>query len=147
MTIRLAEPEDLARIVEMGVLFVSETRYRELGAADVDRITALARGLAVSADGALFVAEVEGRVVGMIAGHVFDHPMLDARFVSEAAWWVDPEHRTGRVGIALLKRLEEWAKQVGATHLAMVAPVGTRVGEFYERAGYQAVEQQFVRRV
>ncbi len=146
MTVRLAEPEDLPRIVEMGVLFVAESPYHSIGTADPDRIAQLAQGLATSSEGALFVAEVDGRVVGMIGGHVFDHPMLNARFVSEAAWWVDPPHRTGRVGVALLKRLEEWAAQIGATHITMVSP-SARVGEFYERLGYVLVESAFVRRV
>ncbi|MHB1260330.1 MAG: GNAT family N-acetyltransferase [Thermoplasmatota archaeon] len=144
--VRLAEPGDLARIVEMGVLFVAESPYGRIAPAVPGRIAELASRLATSSVGVIFVSEVDGKVVGMIGGHVFDHPMLDAIVASEVAWWLDPPFRSGRLGVELMRRFEQWASDMGATHVEMVAP-NERVGQFYERVGYTQVETAYVRRV
>jgi hypothetical protein len=146
MTIRLAEPEDLARIVEMAVLFIAESPYGRIAPAVPDRIIELAKKLASSPDGVIFVVEVDGNAVGMLGGHIFDHPMLDAIVASEVAWWVDMAHR-GRVGVKLLAAFEQWARDHGATHVEMVSPDSDSVGRFYERVGYSRIETAYLRRV
>lgn len=145
-TIRLAEPRDLPRIVEMGTLFVAESPYWRLGTASLDRIEALARFLGSHQDGCVFVADVDGQVVGMLAGHLPVHPMLDIAMASELAWWVDPPYRVGKIGLQLLAAFEQWAKDHGATHLLMVAP-DEKVATFYERRKFARVEMAYARRL
>jgi len=145
-TIRHAEPADLARIVEMGETFVASSHFKDLGPADPHRIAALTRTLAQHPDGCVFVAEVEGRVVGMLAGHIPVHPMLDVVMASELVWWVDVAHRTGRVGLRLLTAFEGWARDHGASHVQMIAP-NEKVAAFYDRLKFERVEIAYARRV
>ena len=145
-TVRHAEPSDMARIVEMGVTFVdSSSTFKALGPADPARIAALTRTLSTYADGCVFVAEVDGRVVGMLAGHIPVHPMLDVVMASELAWWFEPDHR-GTAGARLLSAFAAWARERGANALHMVAP-NVRVAMHYKRLGYFEMETSFMRRI
>lgn len=127
----------------MGVLFVAESQYWTLGPANPQKISDLA--LALMEKGVVFVAEHDGRVVGMVAGHLYVHPMLDATIATETAWWVEADHR-GVAGRKLLKRFEQWGAESGASHINMVAPTD-RVGKHYEALGYHRLEDNYVRRV
>lgn len=143
MTIRPADAQDVPRIVEMGVRFIAESEYWRLGTASVDKLTALA--LHLMEHGAMFVAEQDGAVVGMVGGFFYEHPMVDATIANEAVWWVEPEAR-GMVGKALRETFEQWAHERQATHVVMVAP-NDRVGRHYEKVGYSTLERAFLRRV
>jgi GNAT superfamily N-acetyltransferase len=146
MTIRRATPYDVPTIVEMAEQFVRETPYASLIVLSAPHVAGLAERLIVDPEGALFVAEDRGgAVVGMMALKAFDHPMSNLKTVTELVWWVDPHYR-GSVGVRLLHAAETWAKDVGARILQMVAP-NERVGQFYERVGYTAVEQTFQKRI
>lgn len=144
--VRRAEPDDLVRLVEMAVRFAAESEYAALAVVSVDKVTQLITGLCLSEAGAVFVAEVDGAVVGMIGGHVFDHPMFSAVMAQEVAWWVEPTHRTGRTGYKLVKALAQWALMKGASHLSMIAP-NDRVASFYERIGFSRAESVHYRRL
>jgi len=95
--------------------------------------------------GVVFVAEVNGRAVGMIAAVALRELVAGEAMADEMVWWVEPAYRQGLVGPRLLKALENWARQKGLAMLKMVAPVGTEVGAFYERAGYMAVETSYIK--
>lgn len=148
MTVRLAEPADVARVIAMGTRFADESSYAAIfGPADADKVAALTARLALSASACVFVAEQAGVVIGVIAGHLYDHPMFtDVRMASEVIWWVEPEHRTGRTAVRLLAAFEQWADDHGATHVQMIAWTD-RVGEFYGRRHYARGESAFVRRL
>lgn len=143
MTIRPAEERDVPRIVEMGVLFIAESEYWKLGTASPEKLTTLA--LHLMGHGAVLVAEKDDKVVGMVGGFLYNHPMVDATVANEVVWWVEPEAR-GMVGKALRDAFEQWAAEKSATHVVMVAPTD-RVGRHYEKCGYTALEQAFLRRV
>jgi len=96
--------------------------------------------LLTSPIGRIYVAERKGDVVGMIGGLLFRHPITGEATVSELFWWVEPEHRG--IGIRLLKRAEQWAEEVGAVRMHMVAPT-TDVGQMYLRLGYSPLETTY----
>jgi GNAT superfamily N-acetyltransferase len=53
---------------------------------------------------------------------------------------MEPEFRRGRHAYQLLCAAEDWATRQGLGCLKMVAPAGSHIGTFYERAGFTAVE-------
>jgi GNAT superfamily N-acetyltransferase len=63
--------------------------------------------------GFIFVAESQGEIIGMLMAirnpNVWDHSVV---CVNELAYWVEPEHRGGRAGYALLKRYQEFCQQL-----------------------------------
>jgi GNAT superfamily N-acetyltransferase len=146
--IRPARDNDFNRLVTMGQRFVAESIYGRLfptlatSSIPVQMMVELCEE-----QGAIFVAEVDGRVVGMIGlVLVIDHPLTGGKVVEELAWFVEPEHRKGRVGPLLLGAAEAWTTTNGANVLKMVAPWGSDVGRFLERRGYTAVETAYMKR-
>lgn len=148
ITIREATLDDVDAIVEMSILFMSSTAYGAIiGTADP---RALARTIAtVMEHGVILLAELErsdsdGRdVIGMLAVYIAIHPFTGAAYGDELAWWVNPEHRHGRAGYYLLRTAEEWARQNKLSVLKMVAPAGSRVGDFYTRLEYTFIESVY----
>lgn len=126
----------------MGERFLTETVYR--GRVVVNP-SAMARTVALllAADtGAVFVAERDDAVIGMIGLLYFEHPITGERTVTELFWWMEPEARG--YGVRLLKRAERWAAAAGAQKVHMIAPT-PEVGLLYERLGYEALETTYQR--
>lgn len=142
VTIRGAVEADLPEIVTMGCEFLAGVEYADvLHGGDPARMRETAGRLIASDDAALFVAEKDGCLVGMIGLLAYIHPISGRRVASEVMWFVRAEHRGG-VGLQLLGRAEAWARAADATALHMIAPTD-RVGRIYEARGYRRVEAHF----
>jgi GNAT superfamily N-acetyltransferase len=146
--IRRANNEDASAIVEMSKKFYVHTSYYNLSKIEmnVDDVSALARHLITS--GLMHVAELDGKVVGMI-GVILVPFMFNADHVhaGEVIWWVDPEAQSAGIGKALLASIEGPAKAAGATHIQMVDLVtsGSHVAKLYEAFGYQLTERAYTK--
>jgi GNAT superfamily N-acetyltransferase len=143
-TIRQATTADVDALLDMSTRFLAESAYRRLLAHSPTHLRAL---IALVLDlGAVFVADVDGELVGMIAIMVLPHPMSGQRRAEELAWWVAPAHRAGTIGPRLLRAAEVWARQQDGTYLQLAVPIGQpRLAAFLERRGYVALETVFVR--
>lgn len=142
MRIREATDADRTRLVAMGMRFIAETPYARFGASP----QALEWILRVVLEhGAAFVAEVDGRLVGMLAVIVAPHPLTGVAYADEIVWWVEPEYRAGMIGPRLLHTTEKWARTKGVPSIRMVAPAGSQVGRFYEHRGYEPIETSYLR--
>lgn len=100
----------------------------------------------------VFVAEQDGIILGAIGASAMPWFCNKSQFtVEEMFWWVFPEYRGGTAGIRLHKRLEEYAKEMGATSLYMSCADSTdnpvRLGKYYERKGYTKATTIYVRRL
>lgn len=137
---RRARPEDIPRVVQMGLRFLGEIYPGQL-VPNPDRMARTAAWLLEDDERALFVSEHAGQLTGMIGLFVYEHPMSGERTASEMFWWVEPEHRGH--GVRLLKVARGWAKSAGATTIQMVAP-GDDVERFYQRLGYTKVETAYL---
>lgn len=142
--IRESRPEDVSRLIDMGMRFLSETSYREIVAAKPERLADTILNIVNNPDGVILVADDDGRAVGMIAMLAYDHPFSGQRTAFEVAWWIEPEVRGNGAGIALLRAAEDWARARDVKAMQMVAPT-PEVGALYERLGYRAVETSFQR--
>lgn len=142
--IRLAVPDDGPALREMGEAFHHESGYAKQFPFDaVSFAHSLTRlGLA----GLLFVAEVDGKVVGMagvdVGPTICNHSVLVAR---ETFWYCAPDYRKG-LGRKLLAAIEIAAGDYGATFFDVVAEPGPRskpLENLYERAGFNPAEKTF----
>jgi GNAT superfamily N-acetyltransferase len=95
-----------------------------------------AAGGASGDDRATFIAEREGRWIGLATGLANDPdgsgPMLVGMFV-------DPAERGHRVGVALVEAVTAWARTRGAARLSLwVTSVNTPAVALYNRCGFRA---------
>ena len=115
---------------EMGYTYIKEQTERKLEmllASDKDKI---------------FVALVGNIVVGYI--HANDYEVIYAPSMKNIMGIaVSSEYRRMGIGKALLEKVEEWAKETGASGIRLVSG-GTRTGahEFYRHMGYDDGRQQ-----
>jgi len=101
--------------------------------------------------GLLLVAEHQGEVVGFAAGAC--SPLMgndDYIIGSELAWWIDPAHRGGRLGIALLMALEVAAKESGCAIWNMIymeSCMPKIIEKMYQKMGYTLKETTYSKRL
>jgi GNAT superfamily N-acetyltransferase len=86
----------------------------------------------------VLVAEVQGRIAGIVTGHLF--PSVHA---NEPASWlttlvVDSERRNAGIGSRLAAHIEEWAASRGAVRISVSSGLQREdAHRFYERLGYR----------
>lgn len=98
--------------------------------------------LLVSKKDKIFVAVLDDIVVGYI--HASNYDVVYAPNMKNIMGIaVSSAYRRNRIGEALLRKIEEWAKESGAKGLRLVSS-STRVGahEFYRHMGYDGGKQQ-----
>ena len=143
--IRKGTDADIPRIVEMSKSFWANTIYNE-PACD-DSIASMAE-LCISQE-MMAVVEISGDVVGFCCG--VKGPLLgnhEAVSGTEIAWWVDPEHRSGRNGVSLLKFTENLAREAGVKYWNMVymeSSMPDTIRLIYEKMGYKQTEVTYSR--
>ena len=98
------------------------------------------RTLTESAErGSLFVAEVDGAVVGMLGMH------LPRYLVADLGMNVKDGYRGQGVGSALVERAIEWAREAGAHKIALQHwPHNTAARALYEKYGFE--QEGYLRR-
>lgn len=144
--IRRATVEDAPRLAEMAAKFVFTTSYSKVVTPCETTMGANFANVIASPDGIAFALEIDGHVQGAIIGLIAPHLMTGGKVALELGWWVEPDFR-GRTGLALLNAYEG-AVNVSGAHLSVLTcpPDGAdRVGEIYERAGYQKMEATYMR--
>ena len=141
--IREAAETDLDAIAEMGVKFSAYTAYAQHMNPTKEQLFNAFKTLIEI--GKIFVAEIDGKVVGFIACLV--HPSWFSQttlIAMEMAWWIEEAHRGGVSGIRLVKAYEEWAKQMGASFICMsdlMSDGNAGLGNMLERLGYSMTER------
>ena len=126
--------------------FIGSTQYHHVLRWVPEAVTELAdRVLQL---GVIFVAEVDDRLVGMIAGFAIDEPIGRTKILEELAWWVEIDYRNGSTGPKLLREWERWAQAAGLEAVKMIAPASSpEVGAFYAKRGYFPVETSYIKRL
>ena len=150
ITVRTAEPEDAAELIEVWTKTTHELHddFAECQVADGFLITpevmeaagAIAR---ITADPSerLLVAELDGGIVGAMhlrRGPVSPIQQLEAVHLSHLN--VIPTHRRRGVASALLAAATAWAEEKDSTHLLATSPASTRdAHRFLARLGFGQV--------
>jgi ribosomal protein S18 acetylase RimI-like enzyme len=98
--------------------------------------------LATSGHSFLFVALAGGRTVGFISGELREGSptFLPKTWASVDDVFVEPDHRNLGMGRALLRSVEAWAKERGASGVSLqVAAANARARKFYEELGFREI--------
>ena len=140
--VRRADDADVHRIFDILRELASVSEFTPRAVKETHLANNVA-ALLVNRDCAFFLAEREGRTVGILVVLRSADLLSGAPLVSQVCWYVSPEHRNG-VGLALLAEAEAWAASCGAP-LEMTAPTEA-FAQVYWRRGYAMKYQTFERR-
>lgn len=142
ITVRLANSDDVKAIVRMGRAFWAAIPYN-------DRIPYCPDSLALTCgqmieQGLLIYAHTDKAVgaLGALSSPLFTN--REYLMAAELFWWVEPEQRNTGVGLRMLAKLEEAAKQAGVHRLSMMAVEGLEIDKaaaLYQRCGYSPAER------
>lgn len=147
MNLKLATLDDLDQVVRLVVTFIRQSPYKN-EPYDIDEISTLVETLLRDKNKGIVVLLLNDDVpVGFIGGLITKMLFNKDAIATELFWWVDPQFR-GRKALSLKEAFEFWAKRVGARYITMSAPASdARVSRYYERAGYENIENSYLKRV
>jgi GNAT superfamily N-acetyltransferase len=139
--IRKAEGSDLPRILEMAEHFYLQSPYRARFTMNKVMWEESLLNLLSNHNAVIYLALKDEEPVGMVGLTVYINPITSRRTVGEIFLWVEPEHR-GRLGIALIRKAEEWAVESQAECLHLSAPT-EELRALYERLGYTVLDVNY----
>lgn len=99
-----------------------------------------------SPNGVLYVAEVKGEVVGMVAAVLAPSLFSEDNIAVELLWYMKPEYRTARGAFKLMDKYEEWAR---AKNVKVASMTDTHqladLQKLYERKGWMLSEKTYIK--
>ena len=145
--IRNATHSDLEDIVQLGISFFEEAKTNLTPEFSEEKAMGVIKSMIENQGCILYVAEVDGVIVGMIGAVISEHWFSDEMIAQELFWYVLPVFRVG-VGFKLLQAMEDRSKELGASLVAMV-DLGEKspVDVVLRRRGYEIHEKTYVRRI
>lgn len=146
MTIRRATLADQPELLRMTLAFGASDAYAPLVMFHVERSAEAI--VDVLETGVIWVAELAGALVGMVAVVPRLLPFTGQACADEVAWWVEPAHR-GTLGPQLMAVMLAWAREEGLEAVRMIAPAraSKALGRYYRRLGFAEVETSYLLRL
>lgn len=143
--IRRAFESDFDEIVDLSRQFWKDTMFEEPFEADHTlKMVEMAHD-----HGLLAVLEDDGSVEGFAAGiSSFLLGSTQAKCGTELAWYLSPDHRGGKNGVALLHFMEQLAEKQGIKYWNMVSMQSSMpeyVNRLYEKMGYTHSETTYTK--
>ena len=130
--------DDVPTLIELGrVMHQESPRFRGL---DYDEEKLMQLGANLVNQGGIFLAEKDGKPLGMILGMVTEHFFGHDLMACDLAVYVHPDHRGGTLAVRLIKKYEAWAFSMGAKVITMGVSTeveADRTGQLYKRLGYR----------
>jgi GNAT superfamily N-acetyltransferase len=136
--IRNAEDKDITRLVELGAVMHSESKFAQYSF-DPWKLHSLIEFLSVSSDGIALVAEKDGEVVGGFLGFIQAHFFGRDLASYDYGLFVAPEHRASTIGPRLIKAYIAEAKSRGVAEICIANSTGVnkdRIGRLFEHMGF-----------
>ena len=142
----IARSEDFKKVLPLAQKFYAE--HPHASNMEFDMESAYRLYLDLVEHGFIVLAWEDQEVVGMLGMMVGPFVLnMNYKVATEVLWWVSPEHRQGRKGLAMLQMAEKLAKIDGCHSVTMssltVGPEG--VNKVYAHRGYAETEKSFVK--
>lgn len=138
--IRAAKHSDVPRLIELGTMLHEISSYSSM-AFSPEKAEAFLHEL-INGLGVVFVAEVNGEVVGGMAGGIIDQWFSDDLIAYDYSLFVEPSKRNGVIAVRLIRAFQEWAKIKGAKQIYMGIGTGVSVEgttRLYESQGLRSI--------
>lgn len=140
MLVRLALERDIEGMAEMTREAMAETRpwleYDDHEARDTFH------SYLTTAEPTIFVAERDGRLVGMSVASIQQYRTASGLFVVQEVLFVRPEARGTRAAALLMKQIVAWSQGLGAREIISGNDSGLKseqVARFFGRMGFSHV--------
>lgn len=136
--IRPATHADIPRIIELGTILHQTSSYSSMPF--VPAKAAAFMGALIDGLGVVFLAEIDGVVVGGIAGGLIDQWFNDDLVAYDYSFFIEPSRRSGITAIKLIRAFEQWAEIRGAKYVQLGIGTGVNVegtSRLYESMGMQ----------
>lgn len=133
--VRKAVERDVPRLVEASLAFP----HYIISAEAVEPIF----GVSIE-QGACFLAERDGAIVGFIVGVVGPNAFSGRTYLDVIAFWVVPEHRATGAALKLLRCMLrfQWTEPL---ELVKIALADERLGRYLQREGFHPVEVTYLK--
>lgn len=148
VVVRKAVATDVPHLTLMGGRFFAQTGYREHGLfAEPNHLHAFLEAAVDDQDKAIFVAQQEGQLIGVIGAIKSKAYFGPQHIAHELFWWVEPHARKGRTALRLLQTLQQWATDSGCAALSMVdiALMQSVAPDLYQRLGFELAERTWMK--
>lgn len=147
--IRAAKHSDVPRLVELGAMLHRSSGYASLPFSP-GKVASFLGELIDGQSGVVFVAEIDGVVVGGMAGGIIDQWFCDEMVAYDYSIFIDPARRSGITAIRLVRAFEEWARLRGARHVQM--GIGTQLNvegtsKLYQSLGFELFAPLFQKEI
>lgn len=145
--IRKATEEDRKVLFLLAIEMHAESDFRHYDFKPEVAFAGIGMWLGELSNKVMFVAELDGHVIGMLAAGLINTWFGTDTTASEELFFVTKAHRGGRAGFLLMRRFCEWSEEVLANHQrAAVAtgngPAGERI---YTHFGMKHVGGNFIK--
>ena len=151
VVVRPFEAKDVPALLKFGRNFHNSTPIKDEIPFDVNSLADFIANSYDSETVRIWVAEVNGELVGSCAATIYPMYFNYNGLVSqELWWWLEPKARGSGAGKALYNAIEDWSREKGAIVLFMIALNNDTVetmGKLYARSGFKPMERTFVKRL
>lgn len=144
MTIREATMADLDQVEALALRIGMESEPQRGVTVDAAHIRTVVAGCLENPMACGMLADDDGEIVGMCGLVLYTHPVSAALKAGEICWWVNPEARSGRVGLQLLAAAERWAESHGAESIQMTS-ADPKIHRVLARRNYESTETVYER--
>lgn len=150
MTLKIATKEDQDAIRQMVLDFALNSPYADIHI-DVDKINEVISNILEedNSRSIILLGCKDDQIVGMIIASTSEMLINRDIVAQELVYWIDPEHRGGRLAIQMLDAFEYWAIKVGAKFIQMslvATELAPKVSAIYKRKGYRPCETGFLKK-
>lgn len=144
--IRGAQLEDIDKLVVLAEKFLAESPYDF--AFDELKVRILLEHMVVEDNYVIQVLTVDDEVCGAIGVSIAPFMFSQELVGQEMFWFVDKEHRQGRSGFLLLRRMECTLGAMGIGSLIMTSLANyNNFDTFFDKIGYTKHEHSYLKRI
>jgi len=142
MKIRAMEQKDFPDGIELVAQFNDSSLSEYGNYMELDRMKEVFEAVYATS----FVVEKEGKVVGLLAGHIVKDFCSGFPVYEEVLWYMDEKHR--RYGLKLFRHVQQWCEVHNIKRMTMCCMWNSKkesLFTLYEKLGFRPMETRFIK--
>ena len=150
VTVRNALVEDIEALLDMSLRMHLESRYSFLPFSREKVRALISQCISEPDTHCAFVAEIDGRLGGMLGGYLADYFFCDEVVACDFVVFVDGTYRGTRAARTLVKAFQQWAASRNAREICLGISTDVesqKVARFYSILGFTSASAVFRQRL